>query len=211
MKFLQEIRSFLLPHIPSLLRMGKRGGLYGCSFAAVCCLLANTLFATSTGPLAYRTGAPNDNGTCNDTGCHNSFNLNSGSAKFSITTPAVYTPGKTIKIEVSFSGSSGKKHGFEMTALDANGNRVGTFKKIGNTTQVIPPNDYRGLEQADKGKYIEHTFKGIKKRRWKVKWKAPGDAADPITFYAAGCEANGDGAATDDYIYTATAETSSAP
>ncbi|MEP9410785.1 MAG: hypothetical protein HRF42_05170 [Candidatus Brocadia sp.] len=171
--------------------------------------LSNTLFASANGPIAYCTGAPNDNGTCNADGCHNSFSLDSGSATFSITAPAVYTPGKTVKLSVSFSNSSGKKHGFEMTALDANGNRVGTFKKIGNTTQVIPPSDYRGLEQADKGKYIEHTFKGIKKKNWKLKWKAPNDAADPITFYAAGCEANGNGSATDDYIYTAIAEISS--
>ncbi|MCF6156486.1 MAG: hypothetical protein E3K36_14880 [Candidatus Brocadia sp.] len=173
--------------------------------------LSNTLFASAGGPVAYSTGAPNDHGTCNTDGCHNSFSLDSGNAIFSITAPTAYTPGKTVKLKVSFRSSSGKKHGFELTALDANGNRVGTFKKIGNTTQVILPNDSRGLEQADKGKYIEQTFNGIKKKSWKIKWKAPSDAANPITFYAAGCEANGDGAATDDYIYTTTAETSSAP
>lgn len=171
----------------------------------------NMLFASAIGPIAYCTGATNDNGTCNADGCHNSFNLNSGNATFSITVPDTYTPGKTMKIAVSFLGSGGEKHGFEMTALDANGNRVGTFKKIGNTTQVISPNDYRGLEQADKGKYVEHTFKGIKKKSWKLKWKAPSGATDPITFYAAGCEANGDGVTANDYIYTATAEASSVP
>ena len=173
--------------------------------------LSNTLFASAGGPIAYCTGAPNDHGTCDADGCHNSFDLDSGNAIFSITAPTVYTPGKNVKLAVSFSSSSGKKHGFEMTALDANGNRVGTFKKIGNTTQVIPPNDYRGLEQADKGKYIEQTFKGVKKKSWKFKWKAPSDVTDPITFYAAGCEANGDGNATDDYIYTAIAKISSTP
>ncbi|MFN3532877.1 MAG: choice-of-anchor V domain-containing protein [Candidatus Brocadia sp.] len=189
--------------LKTVLCIGLSVALYGS--------LRNTLFASAVGPVAYCTGAPNDNGTCNADGCHNSFSLDSGNAIFSITAPAVYTPGKTVKLTVSFSNSSGKRHGFEMTAVDANGNRVGTFKKIGSTTQVIPPNDSRGLEQVDKGKYIEHTFKGIKKKSWKFKWKAPSDATDPITFYAAGCEANGDGVATDDYIYTATAETSSAP
>lgn len=178
---------------------------------ALCSSLANTVFASASGPLAYYTGAPNDHGTCNTDECHNSFSLNSGSAIFSITGPTVYTPGKTVKLTVSFSNSSVKRHGFEMTALDANGNRVGTFNKIGNTTQVIPPNDHRGLEQADKGKYIEHTFKGIKKETWRLKWKAPDNATGPVTFYAAGCEANGDGVATDDYIYTATAEITSTP
>ena len=104
---------------------------------ALCSSLANTLFASASGPLAYYTGAPNDLGTCNTDECHNSFSLDSGSAIFSITGPTVYTPGKTVKLTVSFSNSNGKRHGFEMTALDADGNRVGTFNKIGNTTEVF--------------------------------------------------------------------------
>lgn len=167
-------------------------------------LCMNALYAWSGGPPAYRTGAPGDIGTCNDVGCHNSFELNSGSAVFSIIGPDTYIPGKFIKIEISFTESSGKLHGFEMTALDANNNRVGKFKKIRNTTQVIRPNDFRGLNGADKGKYIEHTVAGNKKKQWKVKWKAPADATDPITFYAAGNDANGNGNPTGDFIYTTT-------
>ena len=37
---------------------------------------------------------------------------------------------------------------------------------------------------------------------------SPGSATDPITFYAAGCEADGKGTASDDYVYTTTAEIS---
>ncbi len=170
-------------------------------------LLTNTVLAWSSGPPAYRTGAPNDSGTCNADGCHNTYSLDSGNATFSIKAPATYKPGKMVKIKVSFTNSSGKLHGFQMTAVDANGERVGKFKKIGNTNQVIPPNDHRGLESADKNKYIEHTSKGIKKKIWKLKWKAPRNAADPITFYAAGIEANGDGIPNNDYVYTATLET----
>ena len=170
-------------------------------------LITNTVLAWSSGPPAYRTGAAGDNGTCNADGCHNSYSLNSGSADFSITAPAAYTAGKAVKIKVAFSNSSGKKHGFEMTALDADGNRVGTFKKIGNTTQVISPGDpARELDKADKGKYIEQSTKGVKKKSWVFKWTPPGSATDPVTFYAAGCEADGKGTAGDDYVYTTTAE-----
>lgn len=171
-----------------------------------CSLLANTVLAWSGGPPAYRTGAPNDSGTCNADDCHNSYSLDSGNAIFSINAPNSYTKGKTVKIKVSFANSIGKLHGFEMTAVDANGKRVGAFKKIGNTNQVIPANDYRGLQNSDKKKYIQHTFKGTKKKRWKFSWKAPMNAADPITFYAAGSEANGDSTANNDYIYTTTKE-----
>jgi hypothetical protein len=169
-------------------------------------ILTNTLYAWSGGPPAYKTGAPVDSGTCNTSGCHNSFDLNSGTAQFTITGPAAYKPGKTIKLKVSFENSTGKLHGFEMTALDAANNSIGKFKKIGNTTQVIPPNDYRGLEGEDKGKYIEHTAKGNKKKVWRVKWTAPKSATGTIAFYAAGNEGNGDGNYTGDYIYTATLE-----
>ena len=160
------------------------------------------------GPPAYRTGAPCDNEmTCNADICHNSSSLNSGSAIFSIKPPTAYSAGKTVKIKVAFSNSSGKRRGFEMTALDANGDRVGTFKKIGKTTRVISSSDStRGLNEADEGKYIEQSTKGVKKKSWVFKWTPPSSATDPITFYAAGCDADGDAMASNDYVYTTTAE-----
>ncbi len=179
---------------------------------AACCILVlwimeikiSPVYAWVAGPPAYQTGAPNDNGTCNENGCHDSFPLNSGTAVFSINAPNTYTPGKAVKIRVSFINSGGRSHGFEMTAVDNNGNRVGTFKKIGNTTQVIRPNDERGLDEEDEGKYIEQTKRGAKKRRWKFRWIAPSSATNPITFYATGAEADNDGTAANDYIYTTT-------
>ncbi len=169
-------------------------------------VFVSTAFSWSSGPPAYRTGAPGDIGTCNAEGCHDSFDLNAGSAVFSITGPDTYVPGKTIRIRVSFKESSGDLHGFEMTALDADDNRIGRFRSIGKTTQVIPPNDFRGLERKDKGKYIEHTIRGNKKKRWIVKWKAPSNADGTITFYAAGNEADGNGSQSGDFIYTAVKE-----
>ena len=53
---------------------------------------ASTIFALSGGPADGRTGSPADSlKTCNDTGCHNSFTLNSGKATFSISAPDNYT------------------------------------------------------------------------------------------------------------------------
>src|SRR3990170_3330063 len=178
---------------------------------ALSSLFTKTLFAWSTGPEAYRADAPGDKGTCNDSGCHNSYSLNSGSATFSITGPASYTPGETIKLKVSFGSSSGKLHGFEMTAIDADDNQVGKFKAIGKTTQVIPANDYRGLKKKDKGTYIEHTRRGNKKKSWKVKWIAPANAAGTVTFYAAGNYANADFTNSGDYRYSTTREIPDAP
>ncbi len=176
-------------------------------------LFTNNLYAWSFGPPAYRTGAPVDGGTCNAKGCHKSFATNSGTAQFLIDGPTVYTPGKSVSLTVSFINFTEKVHGFEMTAVDASGKRVGTFKKFiktDKTTQVIPPNSKdglkRGLKTVDKDKYIEQTFKGIKNTSWKVKWIAPASATNPITFYAAGVDGNDNGGAKGDYVYTATKE-----
>ena len=114
---------------------------------ALSSLFTKTLFAWSTGPEAYRTGAPGDNGTCKADGCHDSFPLDSGNARFSITGPTSFTPGETIKLKVSFNSSSGKLRGFEMTATDTNDNQIGKFKAIGKTTQVIPPMTTGGLKR----------------------------------------------------------------
>ena len=173
---------------------------------ALSSLFTKTLFAWSTGPEAYRTGAPGDKGTCKADGCHDSFPLDSGNARFSITGPTSFTPGETIKLKVSFNSSSGKLRGFEMTAIDTNDNQIGKFKAIGKTTQVIKPNDHRGLKKEDKGTYIEHTRRGNKKKSWKVKWIAPANATGTVTFYAAGNDANGEGTNSGDYIYTTTLE-----
>ena len=166
---------------------------------------ANKLYAFSEGPDAYRTGAPVDIGTCKERGCHNSFLLNSGNAKFSISTiPAFYTPGKTLQVIVSFQNWTGKMHGFEIMALNADLKRVGKFTSIDSYTQVIPPGDDRGLKFKDKGKYLEHALPGAKKTTptWKFKWKAPLTTTGPITFYAAGNDANGNGKSGGDHIYT---------
>ncbi len=166
-------------------------------------LFVAPLYAFSGNPPPYVTGAPGE-GTCNAGGCHNSFSTNSGTATFSIAPvkgKAFYTPGKTVKLKVAINNTAiSHLHGFEMTAVDSNGNKVGTFKKIGNSTRVIS-----GLPKKDTGAYIEQTLKGGKNTFWIVKWTAPiGTPKIPVTLYAAGVDANKDGKSTGDYVYTTT-------
>ena len=53
--------------------------------------------------------------------------------------------------------------------------------------------------------YIKHTLAGTGNSSWKVQWTAPSKAvAGPVTFYAAGNDANGDGSNQGDTIYTVT-------
>ncbi|MDN3513739.1 MAG: hypothetical protein NG747_05000 [Candidatus Brocadia sp.] len=166
-------------------------------------ICVSTIFAFSAGPPNGRTGSPADNfKTCKDTGCHNSFELNSGKATVSISAPDNYALSEVVPITISFSNSSTAKHGFELSALDANDEHVGTFSPVDGKTQT----DDR------KENYIKHTSTGSNQSgnaSWGVTWTAPPSAVkNPVTFYAAGNEANGDGTHDGDYIYTTTREIS---
>jgi len=64
------------------------------------------------------------------------------------------------------------------------------------------------------GNYIKHTYPGSSQSgnaSWSVQWTAPASAVhDPVTFYVAGNEANAILRIRVDYIYTDTAQVSSA-
>ncbi len=162
-------------------------------------LYGNTASGFLSGPIAGRTGAPNDicNGfTCNITPCHDSYGLNMGKAAFSITAPSTYEKGKTTNIVVEFANSDSSLHGFEITAMDTTNTKVGTFTSTDETTQT----------ESYRYQYAAHTTIGTAESSWTVQWSAPSEnVSGPITFYAAGNEANGDGTSEGDYIYTDTA------
>lgn len=174
-------------------------------FVGIMGVLVNTVFAYSGGPPDGRTGSPADGLlTCNDTECHNSYPLNTGSAAFSISAPSSYTLGETLSVSISFGNSSTLKHGFELSALDASNNHIGTFSSV----------DGDGNTQTSDGNYIKHTSAGSSQSgnaSWSVQWTAPASAVqDPVTFYAAGNEANGNTTNQGDYIYTNAAQVSNA-
>lgn len=156
-------------------------------------------FGFSGGPPAERTGNPAE--TCGDdtcaSSCHTSFSVNSGAARFSVSpASSQYKPGQTIDVTIAFDETSAPIHGFEITAVDASGNKVGAFSAKDETTQTEP---YDNL-------YAAHTRVGTAESQWTVQWTAPTtNVSSPITFYAAGNAANGNSVSNGDYIYTDTA------
>ena len=69
--------------------------------AGVMGISASAIFAFSGGPPDGRTGSPADSfKTCKDTGCHDSYVLNSGLATFSISAPGNYTLGEVVPISI---------------------------------------------------------------------------------------------------------------
>ena len=153
-------------------------------------------------PPDEKTGAPNE-GTCADAGCHAQNDLNVSGGALMLTVPETYVPNEVYTIVVDLSRAGQSKWGFEMTALDANDARVGSFTAddAANTQ----------LTETNNRQYIQHTTAGTAVGKndahsWEFEWTAPDADVGPITFYAAGNAANGDFTPAGDYIYTTQAE-----
>src|SRR5262245_9910562 len=163
-----------------------------------------TAKAFSSGPDAGYTGAPGEL-TCAISGCHGG-EPNTGPGQLLIMAPSSYEPGQTYHITVKHmtTDTSRRRWGFQLTALDGTNSRAGDLVDPGGLTQLVlgGPGGNR--------QYIEHslfsTFQGLTLEvSWNFNWIAPSTDVGPVTFYAAGNEANGDGNNTGDQIYATTA------
>ncbi|MCY3739724.1 MAG: hypothetical protein OXH00_01750 [Candidatus Poribacteria bacterium] len=163
---------------------------------------SGNVFAFSSGPPDEKTDAPNEN-TCAQAGCHAGNDLNVSGGELMLTVPETYIPNEVYTIVVNLSRTGQSRWGFEMTALDADGARAGSFEAddAGNTQ----------LSEANSKQYIKHTSIGTAQgtndaHSWEFQWTAPDADLGPITFYAAGNASNGNFNPIDDYIYTAQEE-----
>ena len=155
----------------------------------------SSVFAFSFGPNDGLTGAPGE-GNC--TQCHSGNSLNASGGTLVLGVPGTYLPGEMYDIVVDLSRSGQSRWGFEMTALNGNGARAGTFAKADGNTQVSNANSKQYIKQTAPG-----SASGTRdKNQWTFKWTAPTNDVGPITFYAAGNAANGDFRTSGDYIYT---------
>lgn len=180
--------------------------LFACGYLMVvltALLLGGTMVqkvrSLSTGPPPGVTGAPGEQ-TC--VSCHFpavSFSEEVG-GQFTITGPPTYTPGQTYPIQVRHvtADNTRARWGFELTAL-AGETAAGTFSNLSTQTQTL---------NANGRFYIEHTLVGtfggqMGGAQWTFNWVAPATNVGPVTFYAAGNQANNDGTSGGDEIYTA--------
>ena len=168
--------------------------------------------ASAFGPTPTHTNAPGE-GNC--TACHTDFALNSGTGSVEITgLPATYIGGQQFNIVVTATQADAVIYGFQLTAINGAGQKVGTF--------VIPPaSDGRiqvlqGLVGASMlREYVEHTSGGLSNGQfgfnsWTFSWTAPAQSAGRVDFYATANCANSDGGTGGDYIYSTTKSTTPA-
>lgn len=155
----------------------------------------------SSGPPNGLTGAPGEL-TC--ALCHGDGSLNTGGGRFRLF-PAerLYAPGDTLTVTVAIEQLGQRRWGFELTAVDHDGQSAGTLL----VTDAARTQVARGL---DGRQYLKHTGTGTdegvldRAPGWAFQWIAPPAGTGSLTFYATGNAANGDGQrGLGDYVYTA--------
>jgi len=127
-----------------------------------------------------------------------------GTGKISITAPQTYVPGHTYPVTVTHTNADPTRlrWGFELTVLDnASDEKAGDLQGTDGTTQVL-----NNAGPGSARQYIEHTAVGTfvgqqNGAGWTFNWTAPSTDVGPVTFYAAGNQANNDGNTSGDFIY----------
>ena len=187
-----------LPHLEDVVSKIKVLGLAPIALACLCALSPAAL-AFSDGPDPGLTGAP---GEQNCTACHLGRAVNSGAGSFKIELPGgdTYAPGQKIQLTVTLADPAARRWGFELTARSSTDAQqtAGTLAPSNNQTQIVA----LGARQ-----FILHTAVGTRNgttgsATFTFDWTAPAADFGPVTFYAAGNAANGNGTELGDTIYT---------
>jgi len=157
-----------------------------------------------------RSGGPDDNlagnppNRQNCTGCHNSFQLNSGQGSLQLQNlPESYQPGETYRLTLALADPNARRWGFELTSLDNRNNRAGNIAVVNQqNTQVSGANN--------RPQFFKHTSRGTAAGQangasWEFDWTAPAQDIGTVSFYFTGNAANNTGGTDGDRIYAASA------
>lgn len=191
----------------------RKGSFYLIA-AIVVCFVPGEAFGHSYGPKPRVTAAPGDDAkAC--TACHttNALNSGSGSVKIVLQGGPAYIPGVKQRIVVQVSDPNQQRWGFELTARlnsDLASAQAGDFTSVDNMTQVICE-DYGPKPCASGPTFITHTSAGTRNGTkngvvFQFDWTPPATNAGPVTLYAAGNAANGNGSPTGDLIYSSSVQ-----
>ena len=157
-------------------------------------------FGHSYGPAPRVAAAPGDNSrAC--TQCHaGTLNSGTGSVKILLQSGAFYVPGVKQRITVQVADPAQQRWGFELTARlnsDLEKGQAGDLVPVDNMTQVICE-DSAPKPCASGPQFITHTSVGTRNgtpngASFQFDWTPPATNAGPVTLYAAGNAANGNG------------------
>jgi hypothetical protein len=148
-------------------------------------------------------GSPSE-GTCSKSGCHTGFTDNSQGGSVTINSSNLtnweYVPGTTYNISITVAETGISTWGFATEILKSNGDNAGTIT-AGSGSHILTANvggfSRRSVTQSAAGS-------GSNSKTYNFTWAAPATDVGPVTIYAVGNAANGNGVRSGDHIYTAT-------
>lgn len=151
------------------------------------------LAPTSGSPGGY-SGSPGDGGL-NCTSCHAGTPQNVTGWITTNIPQSGYQGGQTYTLTLNASHATSNKFGFELTAEDLSGNKVGTLI-ITNSQQT---------KLVNNNKSVTHTSAGTSatggNKSWSFNWTAPEGSAGAVRFYAAVNATNNNGTTSGDVVY----------
>jgi hypothetical protein len=151
-------------------------------------------FMTPSGSPGAKSGSPGDGGqTC--TSCHAGTATSVNGWITSNIPVSGYVPGTTYAITVTGTHTGVVLFGFEATAENAAGAKVGTFT-ITNSTQTKLINSNQAVTHKQAG-----TTPTGSSKTWSFNWTAPSPGVGTVTFYSALLAANGNGGTSGDVVY----------
>ncbi len=152
----------------------------------------------SDGAPANRAGAPPNENTCALSGCHDSFELNSGAGTLSITIPDQFEAGDTVSITVRIEQAGASRFGFQATARSASESTqpAGTWLADNSTKFADALKEYithNGAKEVDDA------------AEWTIRWVAPDSDPEDVVIYAASVAGNDNNNRSGDRVYSASA------
>ncbi len=162
-----------------------------------------TLMSHSGGRAAAQnqgnTGAPGETTTCANGYCHGNTTiqvdvvLELQTLDGNMVSDGMINPGTTYKVKTTINhlgGDTPVGYGYQLLALDMDGNSINTFSNPGTNGQIATVN-------SSGRQYAEHD--GVSpSNEFTVEWTVPSDISGTVTFYAAGNGVNDNGASSGD-------------
>lgn len=149
----------------------------------------------SSGSPGGKTGSPGDNGsTC--TQCHSGTPTKVDDLISSNIPNGGFEAGETYTITAKISNDEAVLMGFELTAENNQGNKMGSFT-VTDDIETQLTNDADAVTHTSDGTDPENNANS-----WSMEWTAPDEPNSEVTFYAAFNAANGDGSSSGDNIFT---------
>lgn len=181
----------------------KKANLYLIlSFAAILMVFATSGILYTGGSPGGKTGSPGDVSNC--TQCHGGTAQAQTGWITSNIPLAGYTAGTSYNITVTATQAGINKFGFECTAEDAFGSKVGTLGILmGAQTQLANGNGSVTHKAAGTS--------GSGSKAWQFSWVAPAASTGTVTFYAAFNATNSNGNTSGDAIHLSSLSVSPAP